>query len=182
MNLKAIAAIPFFFLVSISASYAAGWVVKTEVDSMTDERTHEAQTVNASGHSLHIYRLGDGSTWITFRLNGKSIEVLGEKPPMMRVDKKEPFDFQLIKDLVRMNRETFRENPIKVAYRPEPKWVSASVYNGNDLPDRGPIFDLMNGKKVTVRYYLFTGGYKETGFPLDGAKEAITKALVGTTR
>ena len=57
VNLKIIAAVPSFFLALLPSSHAAGWTVKSEVDSMTDERTHEAQTVNAGGHSLHVYRL-----------------------------------------------------------------------------------------------------------------------------
>ncbi len=178
VNMKMIAAVLFIFIAPLQTSYAAGWVVKTEVDSMTDKRLHEAQVINASGHSLHVYRLGDGSTWITFRLSERSLDVLGDKPPMMRVDKREPFNFQLIRDALRINRESGTR--IKVAYQAEPKWISASVYNGKDLPDRGPIFDLMNGNNVVVRYYLFTGGYKETNFPLDGAKTAITKSLSST--
>lgn len=165
------------FLAFLPLSYAAGWSVKSEVDSMTDERTHEAQTVNAGGHSLHVYRLSNGSIGVTFRLSEQGSDVLGDTPPPMRVDKNKPFDFDLIKSLVRMNREGLRDAPIKVAYHAEPKWVSAIVYPGKDIPDRGPIYDLMTGKNVVVRYFLFTGGYKETSFSLVGAKEAITKAI-----
>ena len=108
---------------------------------MTDERTHEAQTVNAGGYSLHVYRLSNGSIGVTFRLSEQSPDVLGDTPPLMRVDKNKPFDFDLIRSLVRMNREG-----LKVAYHAEPKWISAIVYPGKGIPDRGPIHDLMTGK------------------------------------
>jgi len=177
VNLKIIAAIPFLFLAFLSSSYAAGWSVKSEVDLMTNERMRQAQTVNASGHSLQVYRLNDGAKAISFRLSEQSPDVFGDKAPMMRVDKMKPFDFELIVDLDRMKRVTFNRSSIVVTYRAEPKWFSAVVYMGKNIPARGPIHDLVTGKNVVVRYSLSTGEYKETSFSLDGANEAITEAI-----
>jgi len=59
-----------------------------------------------------------------------------------------------------------------------PKSVIRHYAADMNTPDgiRGAV-ELMEGEKVVFRYYLSTGGYKDTAFPLSGAAAAISTAV-----
>ncbi len=57
----------------------------------------------------------------------------------------------------------------------EPKWVNFAF--------GAPAWEqLMGGDGVIFRFWLFTGGYKETSFTLGGAARAIAAVIEGNGR
>lgn len=143
----------------------ADWKVDIRQDSMTDEIIASAIIANSEGFTLQIYRVKSGAVWATFALPDASVDVLSQRMPIMRIDKLEPDD---LGDAATIRPELIQR---------EPKWVSWRIFHGDGAPDRGSLRDLMDGTKALFRYYLFTGGFKETSFPLLNAKSAIASAL-----
>lgn len=162
-------------LVTMSSVHAGdSWSVLESVDSMTDAKLISAGVTNKSGHSLAVFRQRDQSIWMIFRIDDKSTDVLGRQLPIFRVDKEEPFDAEINRRMDRLSRELKKPQN---SYSSEPKWVGFKIFHGEGVPDRGPLAILLRGKNIIVRYYLFTGGFKETEFTLNGAKDSITKAV-----
>jgi len=139
---------------------------------MTDETRKSAVVINEDGHSLSIYRHSSGAVWANFSLSSKSFDQLApQKPPVFRIDKNEPHDVLLEKRLQEMGSGV-------QAFAWEPKWVNFLVWHGKEAEGRSKMLnELMQGTSVVFRYYLFTGGYKETTFSLSGAGPAIPEAL-----
>lgn len=160
-----------FLLLQIVTAHAT-WNVETKTDSMTDEKRRTAKILNSAGHSLSIYRHSSGAVWVNFSLSNRSLEQLSpDKPPSFRVDKNEPHDIADDKRIQEMDVGL-------QAYAWEPKWINFLIWHGKESEGRSTTLDqLMLGKSILFRYYLFTGGYKETTFNLDGAGPAIARAL-----
>ena len=162
------------FACTLSTSSIAGWTVETRTDSMTDEVNKSADVVNQQGHSLAIYRRSNGSVWLNFRLSTKSFDQLAAEQTLeFRVDKFKSHTIPMSAALeIQLNSLGLQ------LYSWEPKWVNFLIWDGKEQNGRGEMLNhLMQGSKVVFRYYLFTGGYKETSFPLNGAASAITAAL-----
>lgn len=171
--LFAIAAL--LFLTPVTAK----WEVETRTDSMTDDEITTASVQNESGHTLSVYirdTIAFGETksavWAAFRLSKTSADLIGsENLPVYRVDKKDPHDLQ--------NNKTITETSdgAMTTYLWEPKWVQWQIYHGqNEVVSDGSLYELMSGGSVVFRYYLPTGGYKETSFTLEGSRDAIQRA------
>jgi hypothetical protein len=163
--------IGLFLLLTIATAHAT-WNVDTTTDSMTDEVKQAAKVTNDDGHSLSIYRHTSGAVWANFSLSNRSLDQLSpQKPPAFRVDKNEPQDIA--------NEKRLQEMGVGIqAFAWEPKWVNFLIWHGKESEGRSKTLDqLMQGTSVVFRYYLFTGGYKETTFSLDGGGKAIASAL-----
>jgi len=158
-------------LLTATDSHSA-WQVTTTKDSMTDETKKSAVVINEDGHSFSIYRHPSGAVWANFSLSSKSLYQLApQRPPIFRIDKNEPHDVMLEKRLQEMGGGV-------QAFAWEPKWVNFLVWHGNEAGGRSKMLnELMQGTSVVFRYYLFTGGYKETTFSLTDAGPAIADAL-----
>ena len=166
-----------FLIALLSLSFhipaIAAWEVKEKIDSMTDEVMKSAYVVNEQGHSFTIYRIvKDGSVWGNFALSEKIFDQVDfRKPPIYRVDKNEPIDLSSKKEMQDLGLGI-------QAYEWTPKWVNFKMWHGKY--DEGISYSLksiMIGKNIVFRYFLGTGGYKETSFSLEGAKESITSTL-----
>ena len=149
----------------------ANWEFVERRDAMTDELVREARTRNLAGFELRVFRMASGKVYALFRLPDASTDVLSAtRYPMYRIDQHKPQDLENDRVLARV----LNERPIFE----EPKWVQFLVWHGSDpYPTSGTLFDLMHGQRIVFRYYLFTGGYKETEFSLDGAHDAVVRAL-----
>ena len=159
-----------FLLVATAAS--ASWKVDAKRDSMTDQTQKSAVVVNSLGHSLSIYRHPNGAAWANFSLSSSSLDQLSpQTPPIYRIDKNPPNDLS--------NEKRLQEMGLGLqAFAWEPKWVNFLVWHGKESEGRSETLNqLMQGKTVVVRYYLFTGGSKDTTFTLEGAGPAIANAL-----
>ena len=157
---------------SVQSIAIADWTVNTSVDAMTDEKKKVAIVKNDLGHTFSIYRISKGgAVWGNFSLSDKMFDQVDwKKPPIYRIDKNKPIDLSSMKKL----QDTFGVQ----AYSWEPKWVNFLIWHGKE--DEGiseNIVNLMEGEKVVFRYYLSTGGYKDTTFTLKGAAPAISEAI-----
>ena len=150
----------------------AGWKIKETTDSMTDKVKKTAYVENSEGHSFSIYRIEKGGpVWGNFSLSNKVFDQIDpQKPPLYRVDKNPPTDLSRAKQL---------QDEIGIqAYGWEPKWVNFLMWHGKESGGiSADLINIMTGKQIVFRYYLSTGGYKETSFDLEGAREAINNAL-----
>lgn len=162
----------FFPLFLAITSAFASWKVETTIDSMTDQNKKLAIVTNKKGHSLSIYRHPSGTVWANFSLSNSGLDQLSpQKPPVFRIDKNAPHEVADEKQL--------QELGVGIqAYSWEPKWVNFLIWHGKESEGRSKTLDqLLQGKIIVFRYYLFTGGYKETIFSLDRAGPAIADAL-----
>jgi hypothetical protein len=154
-----------------SAQAAIGqWSVRERVDSMTDVATRFASITNKTGHRLEIYRLQNGEVWGTFVLPEKDSDVLStEKGIVFRIDKNEPnerCDFNILQQ-----EKSLRVRP---SCDVQPKWRSWLLDGWKSSTKISKtLSQFFNGKRVLIRYYLFTGGYKETEFSLEGASPML---------
>jgi len=140
---------------------------------MTDEVRKAAIVKNDLGHTFSIYRLSEGGpVWGNFALSeGMFDQVDWGKPPIYRVDKQAPTDLAEMKKTQDMGVGIH-------AYEWEPKWVNFLIWHGEK--DEGiakDLIHLMEGQNVVFRYYLSTGGFKDTSFSLKGAAPAISEAI-----
>src|SRR5690606_32981434 len=63
-------------------------------------------------------------------------------------------------------------------YEWEPKWVNFRIWHGRlDEGLSTGLVQIMTGQQLVVRYFLGTGGYKDTEFSLTGSSQAISGAL-----
>ena len=156
---------------------AHAWELETKVDSMTDEAKSMATLRNGEGHSFAVYRQKDGTVWALFSLASKTVQTLSPKTmPIIRVDKYPPNDFNHDSELATLLARLDRTTPTPT-YSWEPKWVNAKLLHGDDAESRATVVDqLGQGKTLLVRYYLSTGGYKETSFAI-GPSAPFYKAL-----
>ncbi|MEL0630731.1 hypothetical protein [Psychromonas aquatilis] len=160
------------FVVFFFSSYSvADWKVTSKVDSMTDQIKKTAEVNNPLGHKFSIYRLSKGGkVWANFKLSNDVFDQVDwERPPIFRVDKNEPTNLQ---SKVKLQKMGFN------AYDWSPKWVNFLIWHGKS--EEGISVDLgliMKGDTILFRYYLSTGGFKETTFSLNGASAAISEAI-----
>lgn len=156
-----------------SSPVSGQWIVERETDSMTDEVSLKAVTRNADGFELSVSRLqGAQRVYGTFRLPRQNTEVLeAEQPAMYRVDKTDAVTLKV--------DDTFDELVGRKSVITEPKWVHFILWHGEDetVQAGGSLGQFMAGESVVFRYFLFTGGFKETTFSLDGAGDAIAEAI-----
>lgn len=160
-------------MLTTQTANSAEWQLRTEVDSMTDRERKVASIRNDTGHSLSVYRMPDGSIWANFGLPKSNAEVLSSTQwPIYRVDKRTPRDLDAERRLQRLVRGITSRVTL------EPKWINFMVWNGKvDAGRSEELIELSDGTAVTFRYFLFTGGYSETTFPLQGAAPAIAEAI-----
>lgn len=151
----------------------ASWQIENDVDAMSDRVTAVATTTNGDGHSVSIYQRDDGSVWMNFRVSDASFDLLSPKiAPMFRVDGRKAHSLDDVKRL----QELVPSFP--KGYFWEPKWINVRIWDGwaRQKGRSHELIDLMAGERVVFRYYLSTGGAKDTVFDLTGAEEAIAVA------
>ena len=152
---------------------AGDWGVEKRVDAMTDEVKKTARVENEFGHTFSIYRLTkDGPVWGNFSLSKEMFDQVDwEKPPIYRVDKNKPINLSDMKQLHKMGVGVS-------AYEWTPKWVNFLIWHGKQAEGIATeLVQLMEGEKVVFRYFMFTGGYKDTSFSMKGAASAISEAI-----
>lgn len=162
-----------FFLIGLSFNFSvyASWKVDESVDAMTDNVKKVAYVTNESGYKFSIYRLDNGAAvWGNFSVANNFVDLIDwEKPPIFRVDKNKPVNLARKKRIQELGFE---------AYEWQPKWVNFVLWHGKESDGlSSDLITIMNGHNIVFRFYLSTGGYKETTFSLDGANSAISKAI-----
>lgn len=159
-------------LALISTSAFSRWDVENDVDAMTDRATVVARSTNSEGHRVSIYRRDDGSVWMNFRISDASFDLLSPQvAPMFRVDDRKAHNLGDVKRL----QELVPSLP--KGYFWEPKWINVRIWDGSNEKGRSSeLADLMTGERAVFRYFLSTGGSRDTRFDLAGARDAIAKA------
>lgn len=159
-------------LISAPVFAQSGWRVASETDAMTDKVKKSAMVRNEQGHELSVYRGPNGAAWVLFSLAQSSFDTLSPgQAPIYRVDKLQAHD------LDSSRRLSGRGLGLDL-YRWEPRWVNFSIWHGKEDEGRSvQLAELMSGQSVVFRYFVGTGGYKETSFTLVGAATTIAEAL-----
>lgn len=153
---------------------ASGWVIKSRTDAMTDKVRKTAIVSNADGHTFSIYRISDnGAVWGNFALSEKSFDQVDwSRPPIYRIDKNEPHDMTSLKETGEITAGKI------ILYEWKPKWVNFQIWHGKKSDGIATgLRNLLTGKEIVFRYYLFSGGYKDTSFSLKGAGPIISKTI-----
>ncbi|UTJ05375.1 hypothetical protein [Arcobacter roscoffensis] len=153
-------------------SFSAGWYVQKDVDAMTDKVEKMAIVKNNKGHSFMIYKIGE-EVWANFALSDNIFDTLDyEKSLIMRIDKNKATRIKQLKGLGEMvyNREF---------YVWKPKWINFILGKSKDeqMLKTINLKNLMNGSVLKVRYFISTGGYKDTSFTLKGSSKVIKEIL-----
>lgn len=157
---KYIPAIACLYL--LPATAAAEWNVVSQRDAETQRETLVAQTRNAEGHTLAIYRDAGGAIRSRFGLND-SLNGLAEKScPTYQIDNRDPRNVS-INDAACISHRLWAEYVL--GYIQEKRVVSLLLH------------ELMNGNKIVYRFKLLSGGYDETEFSLAGSKRALLAVL-----
>lgn len=158
---------------AVQSFVLADWQVDKRIDSMTDAATKTAVVTNELGHQFSIYRLSkDGPVWANFSLSDDMFDQVDwVRAPIYRIDKNDPID---LSELKRMQDIGFGFD----TYKWTPKWVNFLIWHGDEKEGiADDLIQLMEGNVIVFRYYLSTGGYKDTSFPLNGAAAAISEAI-----
>jgi hypothetical protein len=165
---------------------ASGWKSETKICVITDETKKTAHICNKSGHCFTIYRLGK-EIWANFSLSETCIDTLSpNRFIIMTVDKNEPYDLNSLRKMAVMTGEINYALPganldaeeQRRNFEIQPKWVNFQLYDHpyfaeSELPKETTLRELIDGEEMVIRYFLLSGGYKETYFSLKGSKDAI---------
>lgn len=158
-------------LVLSGPAASAAWTVETRLDAMTDEEKRSAIVTNDEGHSFSVYRIEPGgAAWANFALSDQVLDQLdSQKAIMYRVDKNDAVNLEEARGLGSLGIR---------AYEWEPKWINFRIWHGKiDEGLSNSLAEMLTGERLVVRYFLATGGFKDTEFSLVGSSRAIAEAL-----
>jgi hypothetical protein len=165
-NKKLYLSLIVFSLSIVTSPLYARWKIDIQTDSMSDEKIKTAFVTNNDGHSLKVFSKSNGAVYATFRLNSENTGILSEKLITFRVDKNKPVELMASR----------KSKPS--AFIVEPKWVIWRILPNTDgTSHRNVLNEFISGNVVTVRYFLFSGGYKETKFTLKNSLNAIKSVM-----
>jgi hypothetical protein len=149
-------------------SYAASdhWIVTESKDVITDEVRRTAIVTNTDGFTFSVYTMGPKSIWANFSIPSSDSAILdGKKLIVYRVDDYPPKT---------LDTDRFAENEMHLhLLDAQPKWVNWAVGNRGSPGLQETLRQLQGGQRLIVRFYLFTGGSRDTEFTLRGAREAL---------
>lgn len=151
---------------------AESWKLHTSKDAMTDETTMSANVVTSSGVLLSVSRTKSGEVHISLLLPKGNLDLFDPvKGFMVRIDSEKAHTLKKIPDeIVKLG--------IPQTFFWQPAFVSSLIWHGKEEQGRSAILrQLLSGKSLTLRYFVANGGAKDSTAPLDGAAEAISKAL-----
>lgn len=164
-NLLAVALLPLMCMDAL-----AEWQLNISVDAITDKERKTAEVYNVSGYKFAIYRADDGRVYGLFALPESLVETISPRSPLyLRVDKHKA-------------QEIAADNPLAslgiTTYFWEPGFVNFLLWHGKQEEGIAPVIDqFMSGANLLIRYPIGTGGTRDVSFTLEGANDAIVKAL-----
>jgi hypothetical protein len=159
-------------LVFIALPARADWQVVTDADALPDKVYKMAQTTNAQGQSLAVYRMLRGAVWLRFQVKLGGPEALATgRAPFYRVDQNPNHDLEELRDFT-------ERRPSAPMYLSTPDSISFVL--GALQPDdtRPPnLSELLAGARLQIRYLLEQGEIRQASFSLEGAAPMIAQAL-----
>jgi hypothetical protein len=136
----------------------AEWRRGEAVDPDTGDALDAVIGLNERGHSLMLTRDPNGGVRAIFKLPVGDGDFLDQaQPPRVSID-----------------GGPQRQVPPAGAGL---TWAAFPVWNGSGEALTGLLRELMQGETIEVTYFLNGGGYKETSFSLDGARDTIAEAF-----
>ncbi|MGH7568542.1 MAG: hypothetical protein ACREL9_06170 [Gemmatimonadales bacterium] len=153
-----------------AADAQAGWRRKAQVDAITDDSIRLVSTTTEGGYEFAVYRIAHGRVWARFSVPDFNLDVIAhDRLLIYRVDGGEPFDVG-----AQLAIQRYLSTPTIQA---EPKWVNFVIWHGEGGSIGKGLSHMATGKKLLVRYFVFTGGYRDIAFSLDGFAEALRWVL-----
>lgn len=144
------------------------WKANVSTDAMTDQERRIAYITNDDGHSFAVSRTPTGAVLGMFELSDRSLDQLSHRRlPEFRIDRGKVYDINIHSRMLRPSLEP----------QWKPKFVTFHILSDAEPAGREMLSDLANGKRMVLRYYLFTGGATDTAFTLNGARAAILSTL-----
>ena len=156
-----IACLALTFLLT-PVSVLAEWKVVTHTDTNNNSETQVAYSQNEEGYSLEIYKDSVGAIRTRFSLNSALDTFAKRSCPTYQIDSR-LLDNRSINDAPCLTNLAWSEFVLG--------YISSATVNSARLNA------LMNGSKVTFRFMLDNGSYKETQFSLAGSKRATLSVL-----
>lgn len=156
-----IACLALTFLLT-PTSVLAEWEVITHTDTNNNSETQVAYSQNEDGYSLEIYKDSVGAIRTRFSLNSALDTFAKRSCPTYQIDSR-LLDNRSINDAPCLTNLAWSEFVLG--------YISSATVNSARLNA------LMNGSKVTFRFMLDNGSYKETQFSLAGSKRATLSVL-----
>jgi len=156
-------------LIVSTSSFAQTWSVEPKFrDPKTREDVQAAVATNAGGYRIAIFRAADKAAYIFFGLPDTSFDKL-------------PLRGRIAAYRSDQNPASFIEtNPSLPALDPYTAGdsVRARIWHGKEVtPTAGTLRNILNGSKLTVRFFTDTGTTVDTAFDLAGASPVIAGAL-----
>ena len=149
-----------------SARGQASWSRKVQVDAMTDDSIRLVSTTTDDGYEFAVYRVAHGRVWARFTVPDASADVIAQDRLLVyRIDAGEPFDLG-----AQLRIQRYLPNP---TIQSEPKWVNFVMWHGEGSEIGKALRDMASGKKLLVRYFVFTGGSRDISFSLGGFGDAL---------
>jgi len=164
------------------------WLVSIETDPMTDEETRIVGITNAEGHTFGLIQSFERKSLVIngiFSLSKESPDQLTQKKASIyRIDKYKAFNVNKLKKLQKilpkaMEVTFYRWTPTSELFR---VYSSDSKKLEEKLDDKNTLVQMLTGEKILFRYFLKSGGFKDTEFTLDGANKAILKVFSNMPR
>lgn len=136
----------------------AEWARGSATDPETGDEVEAVIGDNERGFRLVLVRDPAGGVRAIFRLPSSDRDFLAEtQAPRIALD-----------------GGAARQVPLAAAGL---TWAAFPVWNGAGEALTGTLRELMQAESLALTYYLNGGGYKETVFPLAGAREVIAEAF-----
>ncbi|MCG8016994.1 MAG: hypothetical protein JAY97_12325 [Candidatus Thiodiazotropha sp. 'RUGA'] len=160
-------------LLIISFVSPADWKVEKNRNDSSKTADSIAIIENGQGDSFSLYRISNrGEVWARFKLHGDFTDTADwNTPPMLRIDNNKPISLSRQKDLQVMGVGVD-------AYKGQQGQIEFLIWHGKESEGLSEFLaQIMGGNKLIVRYYLSSGSYKESTFPLTDAETTISSAL-----
>ena len=186
--------IPFIIISIFSSSAFAQWQIERFSQNDAQAEMQSAMVRNEDGFELAIFKTSEGIVWLDFSLSDNSFDELSQNElPIFQIDDQKPVKMirgftativpadEGIEAIVVNDSETIstdRDFSVDhiIAER-LPERVICPIWQGDSRPHLGTVDALLNGKKINFTYTLVDGTEGQTSFGLDGAKDAISKAI-----
>jgi len=151
-----------------TAAVFANWQIKTTTDAMSDETSSTIYVKAHNGEKFTLIRKTDNSVWGYFNLTGMKQFKINDQL-LLRVDKNKPRE---INDKL---QKAFKVH----TYEWNPNLMGFLLWHGSAKEDNscGFIGELINGKKLVIRYHPNKSTKRDVVFDISKNKNSIKKSL-----
>jgi len=184
------------FISFLPATLLAQWQIESFEHTAEKTQSQSATVRNEDGFELAIFKTAKGIVWMDFSLSDNSFDELSQnKLPSFQIDDRKPVqmlrgftativpaDEGIEAIIVDDNENISTERDFSVNHiiaERLPERVICPIWQGESRPHLGTLDALQNGKVIKFYYVLTDGDTHQTSFTLEGAKQAISEAILG---